>query len=481
MRRGSLFAPLLLIGLGALFLVRNVYPDLQILPYLAKYWPFLLILWGVLRLGEIVFWATTNRPLPMRGVSGGEWAFVILICFFGGALNAAMGFSTWLPRGGIELGGLEMFGESYDYPITAEKPSGKSPLIVIESFRGNARITGGDQAVVKVSGRKTVRSMDQAGADRANEATPFEISGDGNRIVIRTNQDRVSFHQRVTDEMEISVPKGASIEAHGRSGDFTLESIDGPVTIDADRAGVHLENLGGETRLDVRSSDVVRALNVKGNFELRGNGSDIDLENMDGTVTINGGYTGNVEFQNLSKPLHFVGPQTEVTLQKLPGLIRMPLGTFNASNLVGPARLETRSRDVQIGEFTNSMEVSVERGDIQLRPSLPVAKLDAHTRSGNITLALPADAKFDLTASTNHGQLSNEFGGSLRIEESARGGTMRGASGGPAVDIHTDRGEITVRQAMPDEPPFAPRSVREFKGRAFKQFKAPKQLKQFEQ
>ena len=50
MRRGSLFAPLLLIGLGALFLVRNVYPDLQILPYLAKYWPFLLILWGVLRL-----------------------------------------------------------------------------------------------------------------------------------------------------------------------------------------------------------------------------------------------------------------------------------------------------------------------------------------------------------------------------------------------------------------------------------------------
>jgi len=124
MRRGSLFAPLLLIGLGALFLVRNVYPDLQILPYLAKYWPFLLILWGVLRLGEIVFWATTNRPLPMRGVSGGEWAFVILICFFGGALNAAMGFSTWLPRGGIELGGLEMFGESYDYPLRRKSPPG---------------------------------------------------------------------------------------------------------------------------------------------------------------------------------------------------------------------------------------------------------------------------------------------------------------------------------------------------------------------
>jgi DUF4097 and DUF4098 domain-containing protein YvlB len=148
---------------------------------------------------------------------------------------------------------------------------------------------------------------------------------------------------------------------------------------------------------------------------------------------------------------------------------------------VGPARLETRSRDVQVSEFTNSMEVSVERGDIELRPSSPVAKLDAHTRSGNITLALPPEAKFDLTASTNRGQLSNEFGGSIRIEESARGGTMRGANGGPAVDLHTDRGEVTVRQAMPDEPPFAPRSVKDFKGRALKQFKTPKKLKQFDQ
>ncbi|HEY7334940.1 MAG TPA: DUF4097 family beta strand repeat-containing protein [Bryobacteraceae bacterium] len=481
MRRGSLFAPLLLIALGALFMVRNVYPDLPLLSYFAKYWPFLLIVWGLLRLGEIAFWATTNRPLPRRGVSGGEWAFVLLICFFGGALNAALGFSNWFPRGRIELGGLEMFGESYDYPISGERPSGKSPLVVIESFRGNARITGTDEASVKVTGRKTIRSMDQAGADGAAQATPFEIEGDANRVVIRTNQDRASIGQRVSNEMEISVPKGASIEAHGRSGDFTISSIDGAVTIDADRAGVRLDNIGGETRLDIRSGDVVRALNVKGNFDLRGNGSDIDLENMNGTVTINGGYTGDVVFQNLSKPLHFVGPQTEVSLQTLPGQIRMPLGTFNASNLTGPARLETRSRDVQISEFTNSLEVSVDRGDIELRPALPVAKVDAHTRSGNITLALADGAKFDLTASTNRGQLSNDFGGSIRIEESARGGTMRGSNGGPAVDLHTDMGEVIIRKAMPDEPPFAPRSVREFNGKRLKQFKGLKQLKQIEQ
>ena len=98
MRRASLFAPLLLIGLGVLFLARNVYPDLRLLDYLAKYWPFLLILWGVLRLGEILYWGATKQPLPNRGISGGEWVLVVVLCLFGVTLHTVMGFSTWFPN-----------------------------------------------------------------------------------------------------------------------------------------------------------------------------------------------------------------------------------------------------------------------------------------------------------------------------------------------------------------------------------------------
>ncbi len=78
MRRGSLFAPLLLIGLGVIFLARNIYPDLRLLDYLAKFWPMLLILWGLLRIGEILFWAGSKQVLPARGVSGGEWMLVLV-------------------------------------------------------------------------------------------------------------------------------------------------------------------------------------------------------------------------------------------------------------------------------------------------------------------------------------------------------------------------------------------------------------------
>jgi len=468
MRRGSLFAPLLLIGLGLIFLARNIYPDLRLLDYLAKFWPLLLILWGVLRTVEILFWASSKQPLPARGVSGGEWVFVILLCMFGATLHAVRGFAGWFP-GTIELGGLDVFGESYDYAIDGEKASAKAPHIVIESFRGNARITGTDTASVKVTGHKTVRSMDRDGADRADRDTPLEITGDSGTIIIRTNQTRASG-PRVTADMEIAVPKGASIEAHGRNGDFDIKSVDGAVEITSQHAGVRLADIGGAVRLDLTPSEMVRASNLKGSLDLRGGGSDIDLDNIGGGVTINGAYTGNVEFHNLGGSVHLKGPQTEFSAERIPGDVRMPLGNFNASNLTGPVHLETRSRDVQISDFSNALDVSVTNGDIELRPALPLSRMDVHTHTGNITLALPKDARFALTASTGTGEIVNQFGPPLVLEEARRNAILRGANGGPDVMLRSDRGEITVRLASPNEPPFAPR---------FGPEAMPKELKQF--
>ena len=50
MRVRSVVGPLILILLGAVFLINNVRPDLNLFTFIANYWPFLLIAMGVLRL-----------------------------------------------------------------------------------------------------------------------------------------------------------------------------------------------------------------------------------------------------------------------------------------------------------------------------------------------------------------------------------------------------------------------------------------------
>lgn len=448
MKQPSIVAPLLVIGLGALFLFRNLYPDLPLLPYLAQYWPFLLIGWGVLRLAELLFWAAASKPLPARGISPGEWVLVLFICIFGASLHAAIGFSSWWPRSGFAMGGLDVLGERFEYPISAEKSCSRTPRIVIEDFRGSARITGTDADQVKVTGHEAIRSFTEEGANRASHDSPFELAGDANEVVVRTNQNHLGY-PRIEDDLEIEVPKGAAIQAHGRGGDFELTHIGGGVTIESENASVQLSDIHGGARLDLRRSNMVHAANVEGALELKGRGSDIDLENVAGPVTIEGAYTGAMQFQNLAGALHFNGPQTDLNVERIPGQLRMVLGNFSGTSLVGPVHLSGRSRDVQINGFTNALDLQIERGDIDLRPGeLPLPKMDVHTHAGDVTLTLPPAAKFDLNASTKSGEIDNDFGAPLNLYHTHRGATLLGSTGGgPAVNIETDRGRVTIRKA----------------------------------
>ncbi len=233
----------------------------------------------------------------------------------------------------------------------------------------------------------------------------------------------------------------------------------GNVEIVSDNAGVRLQNIGGDARVDLRRSDVVRAVGVKGLFDLKGRGQDVDLQNMEGQVTITGSYSGVIQFHNLSKPLRFQGEQTQLNIEKLPGQVRMALGDFSASNLVGPIHLSTRSRDVEISDFSNTLEISVDRGDIDLRPgSVPLSRIDVTTRSGDVTLSLPANAKFDLTAGTARGDTTNDYGSPIHSENEGRGSALRGVvGGGPVVNVHTDHGQVVVRKASADDKPMKPK------------------------
>jgi len=100
--------------------------------------------------------------------------------------------------------------------------------------------------------------------------------------------------------------------------------------------------------------------------------------------------------------------------------------------------------------------------------------MDVHTRSGHIELALPSSAKFDLTATTNRGEISNEFGSPMVLEQDrkGRGRSMRGSNGGSAVNLVTDRGDIVVRAGTAGEAELAP-SPRVEKGKAEAPSKPP--------
>ncbi len=450
MRRGSVVAPLLLILIGVLFLVNNLRPNLSLLELVGRYWPFLLVGWGALRLLEILILSAKSRPLPTSGISGGEWALVVVIALVGSSLLVVGRINERLTGVSSAIRGLEVFGENYDYPVSVEQKVGSTPRVIVENLRGNARIVGVDTDEVRVTGRKTIRAMQQERADRANEQSPVEINVNGDQVVIRTNQERVLGQERISADIDITVPRGASVEARGRYGDFDISDLSGSVDVVSDSAGVRLENIGGNVRIDLRRSDIIRATNLRGNLDLKGNGKDVELENIAGLVTVSGGYSGEFQVRNLAQPLRYESNSTELRVTRIPGELRMALGHLSAERVVGPMKLTSnRSKDIEISDFSDALEIVLDRGDIQLSPGKgPLGKVDVRTRSGNIDLALLPDSRFTLTASTNRGSVQNEYGEPIQEDIRGQGGVLSGKSGaGPEMRLATERGTIRVRKA----------------------------------
>jgi hypothetical protein len=338
--------------------------------------------------------------------------------------------------------------------------------VIIENSYGNARVAGADGNEVRVSGRKTVRAFHQHDAEETGRRVRLEMTNEADAIVIRALQEGHRDISFVATDLEITVPKGARVETRGRQGDFDITGVNGDVDMESDNADIRLQDIGGNVRIELKASDIVRAAGVKGSVEIKGTGQDIDLEDIDGQVTVAGNYFGELQFRNIPRPVRFEGGlrsrTSEFRVAASPGMIRMGRGNLMMQDVKGPVSVNARSKDVQISGFTDSLELRVDRGDIELRPGVtPLAKINAATDSGNIELALPEGARFVLKAIAEHGEVENDFGDVLKVEESGEGksrsAVLVGATGtGPELILRSERGNVRVRKSSPLDPPSAP-------------------------
>jgi len=191
---------------------------------------------------------------------------------------------------------------------------------------------GADAPELKVTGQKSIRSLDRAGADQADKASALEITEQGGSVYVKTNQDRVGGERRVSADLVITVPKGAALNLEGRTGDWEVKDVNGQVEVNSANAGVRLSNLGGNVRVNVRRSDVVYARAVKGNVLISGRGRDVDVQDVQGTVTVDGGFSGSIKFQNVAKPVRYTSTQTDLSMERIPGRMEMELGKLRCSS-----------------------------------------------------------------------------------------------------------------------------------------------------
>ncbi len=423
MRQRSVTGPLILIGVGVVLLLHEFTPDFSVFRLLGEYWPFAVILAGLLGLAEVLFHASRGNPIPPRPISGWVWIFVVF-----GAMGAWGYHHGKVQIGQFESGGVSILGTSYDYGVNAETPTDGVSLVVIENLRGNVSLQGTDDRKVLVTGHRTVRAYNKKDADRANAGT-VKLERHGETVIVHGETPDAQQALDVSGDLEIQVPRGVNVEVSNSRGD------------------IRLSDLSKDVKVDTKRSSLVRISNVKGKLSLNGSGEDVQLETIGGPVNVNGKYAGTLEFRSLAQSLHFQSDVTDMRVEAVPGSVTLDLSDLRMKNVTGPVRFTTKSRDVQIEEATNSVELDLERGDIEIEGGKPLPKMDIHTRRGNIDLSIPETAAFDLKANTEQGEVENDFGNALTIATVGRASSAKGSVGkGPGVQLVTGRGTVSIKK-----------------------------------
>jgi DUF4097 and DUF4098 domain-containing protein YvlB len=446
--RGSITGPVIVILIGVVFLIHAIAPAFQLGDLIAWYWPYVLIAWGAIALLEVTLRALRGATIPVNGISGGSWIVVILICLAGLSVFQFRRGGWWQQTPWVRGFG-EAFGEEHEYSVgPLNRTVRAEPRIILESYRGDAKVVGADGNTITVTGHKTIRAIDTNAADRADTSTPVEIQVQGNQVIVRCNQDRADARSRISTDLEITVPRSASLQATNNHGDFDVSDLNGDVDLSGAASTIKLQNVAGNARITVNHSDGVSISDVKGDVTVKGHGTDISLLKIAGEVLLDGDFRGSVSLKELARPVRFQSARTRFEAQQVTGNVDIDRGSFSGEGLIGPVKLASHATDITLAGFSNAVTVNLDRGDIELRPGrLPLAKMDVRDNAGNIEVSIPASAQFAISATTRRGDIENEFGGDLSQQAQHYGAALNGSVGnGPELNVSTGRGNITVKK-----------------------------------
>jgi putative adhesin/cell wall-active antibiotic response 4TMS protein YvqF len=456
-RRDSIFWALTLIAIGGLFLYANFHHEASAWQIIGKYWPILIIFWGLSKLyAYFKFRHDPNVP-PGPFITGGEIVGLVFLLIIGTAISSGVRHSSRFFNGpGIQIGDDNetlsfdgLFGNPFDSTEQVEAAAKPKAVIEIPDVRGNIKVTGWDQPKIMVQVKKRVYADNEDEAKARADLNKTTISEEGGKYkIVTSRQDASSKGYRISVELEINVPKDSQVTTNQQRGDVSFAGLVGDQSIDSTRGDIEVAQIVGNVVIAMRRGDL-KVNDVTGNADISGRGNDVSLIKIGGNGSVKGEFF-SVDFQDVKKQARFLSSRTDLLADTVEGDIRLESGNLTVRNIKGPFTVKTRDKDIRIEEVVGPVRVDNSRGNVQYRASLPPkADIEIRTQSSSIDMELPRSASFQIDGKTKSGDIQTDFKApTLKVTQDQPTNEISGSvgKGGPHVRLETTYGNLKVTQ-----------------------------------
>jgi DUF4097 and DUF4098 domain-containing protein YvlB len=458
-RKDSIFWALTLIAVGGLFLYTNFH-DFRPWHIIAKYWPLLIIFWGLSKL--YAYFKYRDDPNVPAGpfISGGEIVGLIFLLLIGTAISGVVRHSSRFSLGptihigddedSINLGGLGgLFGNPFDFTEQVEAATKPKPVIELPDLTGDIKITGWDQPKIQVLVKKRIYAESEKEAKDQSEFIKATIADqDGQYRITINRQDALNKGYRFSADLEVNVPKDSHITATERRGNVVMSNLVGDQTADSARGDVEFSSVAGNVIVKMKRGDL-KVNDVTGNVDVSGKGNDLTVTKVGGSASVNGEFY-SVDLQAIKKQARFISSRTDLTAEKVEGSMRMESGNLTARNVNGLFSLRTKDRDVMLEEVAGPIRIDLNQGNVQYRSSVaPKSDIEVVTQNSPIELALPQNSSFSINGKTKSGYIQSDFKGpGLKITQDQPVNEITGTfgKGGPHFRLETTYGNVKLIQ-----------------------------------
>jgi len=444
----------------------------------ARFWPALLILWGVIKLIEYEHAKRLGEPARGIGVGG---VFLMLFLIGVGLIATQAARVDWKSLGEhIQLGdnqGLdEIFGGStYDYSdeLSQEIPAGS--ILHVNDERGTITVNVGDGKTMKVSVRKKVRAEKEQDAENYNSKTKPQITV-GDKVVTLNANTQSAGDKGVTTDMDVYVPSNTALVITSGRGDVTVAGMSSNVEVNHHRGEVNINDHTGNVSLNLDGSSA-RLAHVKGDVTIQGKANEVAVEDVDGAVHLNGEFQESVRLVRVSKTVSFRSSSTEMEFARLDGRLDLDSGDLRADSLSGPMRLTTRSKDVALEGLSGDLRLEDENGTVEVGLHKP-GNIQIDNRKGDVQISIPPNTPIKVEARTREGEIESDFE-EIKVDNHDNQSSASGSIGtnGPRLVMNCEKGRIEIRRGtvavIPPAPPIPPATPGK-SGKPAKALPAPK-------
>jgi hypothetical protein len=137
-------------------------------------------------------------------------------------------------------------------------------------------------------------------------------------------------------------------------------------------------------------------------------------------------------------------------------------GDFEASNVIGPLNLTTRSKDIRINGVSSNVQIKNENGPVEIEVT-KLGNLEVQNDRADIRIFIPEKSSFQVDAQARNGEIQSDFS-ELKIENGDNRSTANGSvNGGTSrIVLNNQHGSIEIRKgevvsSSPPKPPKTPK------------------------